>query len=106
MLVIGCRITGIDHGVEVVRHAARNLSKGFEQIVAHRAMFLIFRQVFKTCRKLWKTDEKFSTFPTRPVENSMKFREKLPAASNAGSSYGGTVYSLQPFTFDFLTFEH
>ena len=49
VLVVGCRITGIDHGVEVVRHAARNLSKGFEQIVAHRAMFLIFRQVFKTC---------------------------------------------------------
>ena len=49
VLVVGCRITGIDHGVEVVRHAARNLSKGFEQIVAHHAMFLIFRQVFKTC---------------------------------------------------------
>ena len=49
VLVVGCRISGVDHGVKVVRHAARNLSKGFEQIVAHRAMFLIFRQLFKTC---------------------------------------------------------
>lgn len=49
VLVVGCRVSGIDHGVKVVRHAARNLSKGFEQIVAHRAMFLIFRQLFKTC---------------------------------------------------------
>lgn len=49
VLVVGCRVSGIDHGVKVVRHAARNLSKGFEQIVAHRAMFLIFRQPFKTC---------------------------------------------------------
>ena len=29
VLVVGCRVTGIDHGVKVVRHAARNLSKGF-----------------------------------------------------------------------------
>ena len=49
VLVVGCRVSGIDHGVKVVRHAARNLSIGFEQIVAHRAMFLIFRQTFKTC---------------------------------------------------------
>ena len=49
VLVVGCRVSGIDHGVKVVRHAARNLPKGFEQIVAHRAMFLIFRQTFKTC---------------------------------------------------------
>ena len=49
VLVVGCRVSGIDHGVKVVRHAARNLPKGFEQIVAHRAMFLIFRQLFKTC---------------------------------------------------------
>ena len=36
----------------------------------------------------------------------MKYREKLFTASSADSAYGGTVYSLQPFTFDFLTFEH
>lgn len=49
VLVVGCRVSGIDHGVKVVRHSTRNLPKGFEQIVAHRAMFLIFRQLFKTC---------------------------------------------------------
>ena len=106
MLVVGCRVSGIDHGVKVVRHATRNLPKGFEQIVAHRAMFLIFRQLSKTCWKLWKTDEKFSTLPTWPVENSMKYREKLPCAAKSSLAYGGTVWTAQPFTFDFLTFEH